>query len=260
MQNFSSIYAPAENMSVSEKYVTIDSGKIVEELVKKGFVLREIKQAKTGRGRHIIRMRANGERISPAGETLYPELIIMNSYDKKCSFSVRFGIYRLVCSNGLTIAVPGTESVYLCRHMGEPAKIAEEIAVQFAEQMETVFAVQNKFEKKQLTENQAINLAMRAAEIRWQKSFTREEAKKLLETARPEDDGLNAWVIFNKLQERLINGGIKIGDMKKTPKAVNVPRENHRINLELFESAYEMVTKGRLTAYKPSVSEVAEMN
>lgn len=238
---------------VSDRYVIIDSEKLINELTKRGFILREIKQAKSGQGRHVIRMRTETA-TEINGEKLYPEIIIMNSYDRKCGFSVETGIFRLVCSNGLTVRVPGTNGdFYKTMHMGEPAKMAEEMTARFTENLERIFGVHKMMVAKKLTDKQKIELAMRAAEIRWNKEFTRDEAKKLLAAARPEDKGNNAWLVFNVLQEHTVNGGVQLDGMKRVPKPVNRARANYQINLELFEAAYEMATTGKLSPRKTAI-------
>lgn len=243
---------------VSDRYIVIDSQKLVMELENRGFILREIKQAKTGKGRHVIRMRTeNFTEVN--GEKLFPEIIIMNSYDRKCAFSVETGIFRLVCSNGLTVRVPGTEGdFYKCAHLGNPAKIAEEITLRFTEDLHKVFGVHKLMCEKKLTDKQKVALAVRAAEIRWNKTFTPAEAKKLLAAARPEDKGNDAWRIFNVLQEKVITGGTQLDGMKRVPKAVNRARANYQINLELFEAAYEMATTGKMSPRKVSVEVALE--
>lgn len=244
---------------VSDRYVIIDSEKLINELTKRGFILRDIKQAKSGQGRHVVRMRTEAA-TEINGEKLFPEIIIMNSYDRKCGFSVETGIFRLVCSNGLTVRVPGTNGdFYKTTHIGEPAKMAEEITVRFTENLEHVFGVHKVMAAKKLTDKQKIALAIRAAEIRWNETFTPAEAKKLLAAARPEDKGNDAWRVFNVLQEHTVMGGVQLEGMKRVPKPVNRARANYQINLELFEAAYEMATTGTLSARKVSNIETAQI-
>ena len=92
-----------------------------------------------------------------------------------------------------------------------------------------------------MTEKQAIDLAMKAAEIRWKKAFSRSEARKLLKAARPEDRGLSAWHVFNRLQEAVINGGTQLEGMKRMPKPVTQVRTHGLINDQIFSAVYEMV-------------------
>jgi len=240
--------APYKNPVASDKYVTINTESVVNELQKRGFVLREIKQAKTGKGRHIVRMRPQDFTVIN-GEKMFPEIVIMNSYDSKCSFSVEIGIFRLVCSNGLTVCVPGTNSMYKTRHLGEPAKIAADIALQFAQNIDEIWKVHGKLTETKLTDKQMIALAMRAAEIRWNKTFTKKEAAKLLQTKRTEDEGNDAWRVFNVLQENTIGGGVQIGDMKRVPKTVNAPKMLFEVNTRLFNAVYEIAETGKLSPF-----------
>ena len=241
--------APIANPTASEKYVVINTERVVKELQKRGFVLREIKQAKTRKGRHIVRMRTeNFTEIN--GEKVFPEIVIMNSYDSKCSFSVEIGIFRLVCSNGLTVRVSGTESMfYKVRHMGDPAKIAEEVALKFAQNMETVWNIHKKLNEVKLTDKQKIALAMRAAEIRWNKTITKADAKKLLQTKRAADEGNEAWFVFNVLQENTVTGGVQLEGMKRVPKPINTPKNLFEVNSRLFDAVYEMADTGKLSPF-----------
>lgn len=226
--------------NVSEKYVVINTQNVITELEKRGFTLSNIKQQKNGKGRHVVRMRSAHEKTIN-GETMFPEIIISNSYDKKCAFSVEFGIFRLVCSNGLTIRVDGTAgSMYKTRHLGEPAKIAEEISLQFAGQIDKIWGVHERMNRTILTDDQKIDLAMQAAQIRWNRSFSKDEAKKLLKTNRTEDEGNEAWLIFNVLQENIIKGGIQLEGMKRTPKPVSNPIQNYQMNQDIFKAVYSM--------------------
>lgn len=240
--------APYKNPVASEKYVTIDTQAVVHELQNRGFVLREIKQAKTGKGRHIVRMRTQDFTVIK-GEKMFPEIVIMNSYDSKCSFSVEIGIFRLVCSNGLTVCVPGTNSMYKTRHFGEPAKIAAEIALQFSENIDEIWKIHGKLTETKLTDKQMIALAMRAAEIRWNKKFKKAEAEKLLATKRTDDEGNDAWHVFNVLQENTINGGVKLEGMKHAPKPVNAPKMLFEVNTRLFNAVYEIAETGNLSPF-----------
>ena len=234
--------------NVSDKYVVIDSQKLVNELQARGFELRSIMARATGTGQHVIRMRAANDYKAPNGETLFPEVVIKNSYNGKSSFCVQMGIFRLVCSNGLTILDNSFGSFTMkTRHVGDEAKLAEQITFDFIENLASVWQVQERMATKILTEKQAIQLAMKAAEARWKKTFTAEEAAVLLKVARPEDAGLDAWSVYNRLQENVLNGGIKVGDMKREPKAINYAKKHAKVNEAIFEAAYALVEPNKVS-------------
>lgn len=241
-QNFNLDRIAPKTYNVSEKYVVIDSQKLVNELQKRGFELRSLMARANGRGVHVIRMRAADSYTAPNGETLYPEIVLKNSYNGKSSFQIQMGIFRLVCSNGLTI-LDNSFGSYTARvrHFGNEATLADEITLQFVERLTSIWQVQERMASKVLTEKQAIQLAMKAAEARWQKEFTAQQAAALLKAARPEDEGMDAWRVYNRIQENVLNGGIEIEGMKATPKALTAAKRHAKVNEAIFEAAYALV-------------------
>jgi len=250
--NFKLDLVAPNTYNVSEKYVVINSQKLINELQARGFELRSLMARKSGRGQHVIRMRAADAFTAPNGETLFPEIVIKNSYNGKSSFQVQMGIFRLVCSNGLTILDNSFGSYTMkTRHFGDEAKLAEQITFDFIERLASVWAVQERMATKVLTEKQAIQLAMKAAEARWKQKFTAQQAAALLKVARPEDDGLNAWAVYNRIQENVLGGGIQLEGMKKTPKALTAAYRHAKVNEAIFAAAYALVEepkKGRKIA------------
>jgi len=97
-----------------------------------------------------------------------------------------------------------------------------------------------KMREKVLTEQQAITMATIAARIRWNKEFSKEQAKELLEAARPEDGGLGLWEVLNVLQEKCMNGGTAITGMRKS-RALSDGKKWETINAELFKVATEQL-------------------
>lgn len=82
---------------------------------------------------------------------------------------------------------------------------------------------------------------MKAAEARWKKQFTPKQAEALLKAARPEDDGMDAWKVYNRIQENILKGGIKIEGFKRTPRALTDVRRYEKVNGEIFKAAYSFV-------------------
>ena len=78
---------------------------------------------------------------------------------------------------------------------------------------------------------------MKAAQARWNREFTEDDAKILLEVARPEDEGSNLWEVFNRVQEKVLGGKVKLSEMKRTAKAVVRGMEDVRINQEIWQIA-----------------------
>lgn len=232
---------------MSKHYVSMDTQVMVQTLLdlkSKGnpvFELRSIqaRKSKKGalRGVHIVRVKT----IMPYeinGETLFPEIVIHNSYDGSCPLKVDMGVFRLVCTNGLVIKSADLGSIKI-RHMGTPQEVAFDVVKQFAANLPKFTTAQEVLVNKVLTDDQMIDFAMKAAELRWKSAFTREEAEKLLEVARPEDEGSNLWVVMNRVQEKLMAGGIKTKSMKRTARRVLNGVVDVEMNSKLFELATE---------------------
>lgn len=241
--------------TMSERYVWMDTEKLVNYLLgltAKGtsepiFELVEIKNSrskKAGRGKHIVRLRAFHE-YQIGGDVCRPELVIVNSYDGSCPLRVEMGIFRLVCTNGMIVKSKDLGELKI-RHMGTPEDAVRDIITQFAAKSTTFIAAQQKLAETILADDQILEFALKAAQTRWNKTFTNEDAAILLEVARPEDAGNSAWVVMNRIQEKILNGGYKLSGQKRQTTAIKNGSEYVRVNAELFQLAsdyceFEMV-------------------
>lgn len=242
---------PSLQMSkrMSNRYVWMDTTQIVENLLalkSKGepvFSLREIKGKKSrkadtaGRGIHIVRLRTNRS-FEVDGETLFPEIVIKNSYDGSCPLVVEMGIFRLVCTNGLVIKSKDLGTIKI-RHTGTPAEAAYDIVKGFAANLPKLVNVQKQLAETSLSEIQIKEFASRAARIRWDNVSEDADVVEFISATRPEDEGNTLWKVFNIVQEKLINGGVKLSGMRRTGRQVKNANEDLRINQELFELAME---------------------
>lgn len=231
---------------MSAKYVWLDTEKLVNYLLgltSKGepvFELVDIKNSRgktAGRGKHIVRLRAVHQ-YQVGGDWCQPELVIINSYDGSCPLRVEMGIFRLVCTNGMIVKSKDLGELKI-RHMGTPEDAVRDIITQFAAKSTTFISAQQRLAETVLTDDQIIEFALKAAQTRWDKKFTEEDAKILLEVARPEDEGNTAWHVMNRIQEKIMAGGYKLTGQKRQAKAIKNASEYVRVNAELFQLASE---------------------
>lgn len=239
---------------MSDKYVWMDTQQLVNELLSLKskttgediFVLREIrigtsrKSSTVGRGKHTVKIRTAIPLESSKGEILYPEIIILNSYDGSSPLKVEVGLFRQVCSNGLCVKINDLGEIKL-RHLGTPWESAQEIIKGFISQVPKVANVQKQLAATNLDGVQIIEFAKKAAKIRWEKVADDAQFEELLEAVRPEDEGSDLWTVFNRVQEKLQNGGVKLKGMKRTARAIKNVTEDLRVNQELFTLAMEFV-------------------
>ncbi len=246
---------PANQTSrqMSNRYVVMDTRKVVNAILSETdangnsiFKIRSIEtkrgrktQNLEGRGKHLIRIQTVKD-YTLNGDTVYPEIILKNSYDGSSQLECYVGVFRLACSNGLIIpAKDGAVGSIKIRHNGTPEQAAFDIVLGFKEQLKTAIKIQKDMQQIAMTDEQMIDFAMAAAQLRWDVEFTAADAEKLLAAARKDDEGDNLWVVMNRIQEKLINGGIKLENSKRTSRKITNVQNNLDINLGIYELAYQ---------------------
>lgn len=236
---------------MSSRYVWMDTTEIVNNLLSlksKGeevFELRSIQGKKTrkantaGRGIHIVRIRMKKSYIID-GDTLFPELVIKNSYDGSCPLIVEMGVFRLVCTNGLVVKSKDFGSLKI-RHTGTAWDAVFDMVKGMAAALPKMIDMQQQIAAVNLNKMQITEFAAQAVKIRWKNVPEDAEFEMLTNPTRPEDEGGSLWKVFNVVQERLIHGGIKLDGMKRVGRKVSNANEDLRINQELFELAMQYV-------------------
>lgn len=257
---------------MSDKYVTMDTRALIENLLSltsKGNPVFQLRSIQCGRkkgsnepqvtkGRHVVRIQTVKSYIVGKEDGVHPELVITNSYDGSTTFKVQMGIFRLVCSNGLVIQTQDFGQINL-RHMGTPAETAFDIVKQFAANLPKFQQIQNALIERKLTDEEMIEFAMKAAQVRFKNEFTEADAAILLEVTRPQDDGNDLWKVFNRCQEKIMAGGFKGENMKKRGKAIVRADEDLRINKELFELAMSFVNNDPESNPQPNAEVLVEV-
>ncbi len=228
--------------SVSSRYTPVSTNELVAALESRGFTFRSIKggynNKKGHTTKHVVRMTYN-RRIQVNNDWMAPEIVISNSFDARSALRVEMGIFRVVCSNGLTIKLEDFGTIYL-RHLGDADEMAMEILDTMLANIEKITGLVEEMYQKVLTEEEAIELAMAAAAERWKKAFTRDQAKVLLQVARPEDDGLELFKVMNRIQENaLTNSSLRVNNRKV--RMINNPTNYERVNSKIFSLAAEML-------------------
>jgi len=247
---------------MSKRYVWMDTAEIVNNLLSlksKGeevFELRSIQGKRTrkanlaGRGIHLVRLRMK-KSYEIDGDVLYPELVIKNSYDGSCPLIVEMGVFRLVCTNGLIVKHKDFGSLKI-RHTGTAWEAVHDMVKGMAASLPKMIDMQQQIAAVNLTDIQINEFARKAVKIRWDKVAEDADFEMVTEAIRPEDEGNSLWKVFNVVQEKLMQGGIKLGGMKRTGRKVANASEDLRINQELFELAMQYVnsSEGEVVEYE----------
>ena len=152
-----------------------------------------------------------------------PEIILYNSHNGKSALKLFAGAFRFICSNGI-VAGDGFQA-----KMRHSRLTANGFSDMVAEQGQTLPALMESIQRMRATnwgQDIARGFIQQAANLRWQPdptetdilcrdiftgSFANGYTLRDLDTAtRNGDTGQDAWRTFNRVQEGLIRGGVRV--------------------------------------------------
>jgi hypothetical protein len=241
-----SIFADKGASHTSEKYSHIPTYKIIEDMAKLGWGVTDVKQVRARRNagfqKHLVIFRNNDIVIDGAdGDTVYPQILLTNSSDGKNAFTFKAGLFRLVCENGLVISTQDFADMRI-RHYGYDFAELQKTITTMVEKLPLTVEAMNKFKQTQLAEEQILSFAKQALEVR----FSKEEVEHIsidytefTKATRKEDEGNDLWSVFNRIQEKIIDGDFNYGYGNKTRKARKIKNFNQDlvVNSQLYELA-----------------------
>ena len=238
-----SIFSTSASPKMSDKYVFVPTDQIIEYFLKEGWNISEVKQTgKNTHGVHQIRFR-NGE-LPKVGDTLF-EAVVRNSHNGMSALSVSAGLFRLCCSNGLTVPTSVADK-FNVRHSGFELDDVKRLMDGFSKKLPLIQGSVGRMMERELTIDEKIQYVQNSAKIRWTEGSvpSDDQLVDLLRPNRVEDDKNDLWTTFNVVQEKFIRGGFdyrtntgrksKLRDLKSIM-AVN------NINTKLWELAEEMI-------------------
>ena len=196
---------------------------------------------RTGTGRHMVKF-VNYD-FMQEGKTEYPELLLTNSHDGTTAFKLDVGIFRLVCSNGMVVKSQDFGSMKV-RHYGYDFETIKGAVNDLVEQIPDYLKQVEDMKEQKLEREQMLEFARQAAMLRMTKvneSAIDEvvDVEDLLESTRKEDEGDGLWEVFNRLQEKVVNGKFNYALGKKERKARPVKgfKSQVKLNQDLWELA-----------------------
>lgn len=243
-----SIFTETAAPTVSDKFTHIPTHKVIEDMAELGWGVvdaKEVKARKTGTmgfQKHLVVFRNPDVVINGSdGDTVFPQILLTNSNDGKNAFTFKCAIFRMVCENGLVVSTQEFSDLKI-RHMGYTFEELQSQIRVVVDQLPLTVESMNKMKQIQLSEEQTVDFAKKALATR----FTEDEMKnisvdfdKLLEPTRKEDEGNGLWEVFNRIQEKIIEGdfqymaGVKI---RKARKIKNF-QQDVKVNSQLWELA-----------------------
>jgi len=196
------------------------------------------------------------------------EVLLYNSHDGKSSLKLFSGCFRFVCDNGI-VAGEGFKSTL--RHSHTTAHNFEKLLTKTLDGLPQVKEQVERLSKTELNVKQILDLAKQAASLRWKELpesefsfdkkdpdtglyYTEDTIREISVSNRYEDNGRNAWKVFNRVQESILKGGVNIRSItnrhldnknpygiRRKARAITALPENIRLNQSLWNMTHEMV-------------------
>ena len=269
--------AEINKLGLSKHYSFVPTMNVVNDLRALGYEVTDAVQVKArkkstnGYQKHMITFEHPKYKLDQVNEveisdgktetqvkkpTEYPQILLTNSHDGGNAFTLSAGIFRLVCSNGLVIKTEDYGSTRLV-HKGYSFEAVQKLVKEFEETVGEVLNKITAMKKVELTKEQQIEFAKKAALLRFTaKSYNEDNISDvvniddLLNVDRKEDAGNGLYEVFNRVQESIVQGKYlyaasgKVNDADtKTRKARPIKnfKQSIDVNKKLSALAFELV-------------------
>jgi hypothetical protein len=231
-----SVFTTDKAPHLTDKYIQTPTSRVVEDLMSMGWQVTKAQEVKARKGKgfqkHMIVFRNPEIMIKGKdGDDSFPQILLTNSHDGKAAFNFRVGIFRLVCSNGLVISDTDFSNVSI-RHINYTFESLQAKVAEMITKLPNLVQKINLFKSTELTEDQMTDFAQKAMQLRTKE---RVNIMNVLTPDRPQDSGNDLWVVFNRVQEKLLGGSYRAG--KRKARSVKNFQKDIELNEKLFELA-----------------------
>jgi hypothetical protein len=235
------IFAQSAHESRSKRYKFVSTLDYVTALQERGWHISKAQQGRTRVGsrdhaKHFVTMRHNDFNMSrPELGSIVPQVYMLNSHDGTSRTNFLFGLFRLICTNGL-VAASGEVYSQSFLHNASAKSAAEVLTDSFFANAGMMIETAEAWASITLDEAQTTELAVQARNIRFGEDSP-VDPQSLLAARRPADQGNNLWLTFNRLQENITQGGIRFNGMRRMSR--NVTNIGHTVdyNTRLWQAA-----------------------
>lgn len=222
-----SVFAEGGHESTSDRYSYISTIKIIEEMRQSGYEVVKAHQTRAkdaNHTKHVVRFRQPYTQLV-LGDS-HPEIVLVNSHDGTSCYQLSAGVFRLVCSNGLVVS-ESTIADFRIRHKGNILGQVMDGVQLIQQQLPKLIETVDKWRQIKLSNDSAVLYTIKALELKYgEGKATTPLVKSALKLRRWADNENNLWTVFNRVQENLIQGGVRgIRPLRAVDKVNNLNRD-----------------------------------
>ena len=207
-RGLNSIYQEAGHGCTSEKYSYISTPQILEYLKLSGWAAVDANQVKSrkfkGFQKHLVKL----EHSKYCFEDEKINLLLLNSHNGRSSIQLKLGLFRFACANGLVTG--DTFETMRLRHTNTQLEDVR-LAVNFLSQEKAPQLITNigDMKNRPLSPFEMHDFSKKAMYARFENENILFNSEDLLIPERVADRQNNLWNVFNRVQEKIINGKIE---------------------------------------------------
>jgi hypothetical protein len=253
------VFSHTKAERLTERYASLNTSELMPVMADYGYFPMQAAQKKSRKGEtqhssHMLSFAKTYHTEEVIG-AVRPEIILYNSHDGTSSVRLFAGCFRFICSNGI-VAGDGFQSrIY---HNARAITGFEDMLRNTVDALPTLMERIEKLRQTKLLYSQAQAMARAGVQTRWDMLNTEALVKQpngvyateatvrdALKVQRNEDDYMDAFTVFNRIQEAVVRGNAFVkslteknneGIMRKA-RPVNSVSEGIRINSELWDIA-----------------------
>lgn len=240
------VYATSPSPDVSNRYVFVPTHEYVTALESMGWQMESAKAPKSRKsdpqyGLHSVTFRCQWDADgTQALGGLVPRIHMLNSHNGTSVADFLLGIFRIVCGNGLMVS-SGDISAVSFRHNRSAKDVATTLSELFKSDAMAAIEKARRWNEIPLTAEQQIDFAAQARTLRFGSQSTVEPIA-LLEVRRNADAGNSLWNTFNRIQENVMQGGVRFNGMRRRARAVKNISKEVSLNKDLWAIAESFAT------------------
>ena len=254
------VFATSSAPKNTKSYGFVDTLDIIKKIQKLGWELHAASQnGSSPYARHMVKFKSPkmGYMKQVSRDNVEPQIILDNSHNRMSSCQIHMGLFRLVCTNGLVVAIPGMATNVKFRHVGVDMEELKKVLEKMSDQYLTIGDKIQDMQNVKMTVDMQQEFAIRAIARREPRMFIKEDGTidikavtastnpiEILKPIRGEDRADNLWTTFNIIQERMVNGGyqrLSGSGRPSTTRGITNGTRNLEYNKELWSMAEEVM-------------------
>ncbi len=253
------VFSTTKREGLSDRYASLHTADLLPVLADYGYQPVQAAQKRTRKGNpeHSMHMLAFAKAGDMGEGGMRGEIVLYNSHDGTGAVKLFAGAFRFICSNGIVAGDGFSSRTY---HNRSAMTSFEEVLRNTVDMLPSMMQKIDVLRNTMLTSDDALSLAKQAVLTRWDKYDGTPKrgvyaldttASDVLKVQRIGDEGIDAWTVFNRIQEGVIRGNAfikSITDVENNPngvlrkaRPVASIREHQRINTALWDLTEEFV-------------------